>query len=78
MPEHDQELAGRFDIREWMREHKLTLPVNDPAVRKEIATLLRRDLNGRLAVYAERSRPNQGRTLRGSASERECSDSVSA
>jgi hypothetical protein len=31
----DQELAGRFDIREWMRKHNVTLPVNDPAVRRE-------------------------------------------
>ena len=79
MPEHqDQELAGRFDIREWMRKHNVTLPANDPAARKEISALLRRDLNERLAVYAERFRQNQGRTLRGNASEPECSGSVSA
>jgi hypothetical protein len=80
MPADDQhqELAGRFDIREWMRKHNVTLPANDPAVRKEISALLRRDLNERLAVYAERFRQNQGRTLRGNAGEPECSDSVSA
>jgi hypothetical protein len=67
-----------FDIRDWMHKHNVTLPANDPAVRKEIASLLRRDLNERLAAYAERSQQNQGRTLRGNAGEPEGSDSVSA
>jgi hypothetical protein len=71
-------VPANFDIRIWMAEHDVTLPVNDPAVRKEIATLLCRDLNERLAAYAERSRQNQGRTVRGNAGEPECSDSVSA
>jgi hypothetical protein len=52
-----------FDIREWMRKHNLSLPVNDPAVRKEISALLRRDLNERLAAYAERSRQNQDQNV---------------
>jgi hypothetical protein len=60
----DQELAGRFDIREWMRKHNVTLPVNDPAVRREISALLRRDLTGRREIYAERSRQNKDRSVR--------------
>lgn len=53
-----------FDIREWMRKRNVTLPVNDPAVRKEIAALLRRDINARLAAYAERSRQSQDQSVR--------------
>jgi hypothetical protein len=79
MPEHqDQELVGRFDIREWMRKHNVTLPVNDHAVRKEISALLRRDISERLAAYAERSRQNQGQSVRQNPDAPECSDSVSA
>lgn len=53
-----------FDIRDWMRKHNSTLLASDPAVRREVSALLRRDLNERLAVYAELSRQNQGRTER--------------
>jgi hypothetical protein len=76
--EESASMPADFDIRKWMRKHGVTLPANDPAVREEIATLLRRDINERLAAYAERSRQNQGRTLRGNSGEPECSDSVSA
>jgi hypothetical protein len=52
----------KFDIREWMRKHNVKLPVNDPAVRKEIADLFRRDLSERLPTYAALSRQNPDRT----------------
>jgi hypothetical protein len=67
-----------FDIREWMHKHDVSLPVSDPAVRKEIAALLRRDLNERLAAYAERSRQNQGRTAPQNTDEPGYGDSVPA
>jgi hypothetical protein len=67
-----------FDIREWMRAHNVTLPVNDPAVRKEISALLRRDLNERLAAYAERSRQNQGQNVPQNPDAPECADVASA
>jgi hypothetical protein len=51
-----------FDARQWMRERNLVFPVNDPAVRKEIADLFRRDLSERLPAYAEQSRRNPDRT----------------
>jgi hypothetical protein len=67
-----------FDIREWMRNHNVTLPANDPGVRKEISALLRRDLNERLAAYAERSGQNQDQNAPQNPGEPECSDAVSA
>ena len=51
-----------FNIRDWMREYNVTLPVNDPAVREEIAKLLRRDLSERFAASEGQPQPNQGRT----------------
>ena len=47
--------TNEFDIRAWMREHNVALPVDDPDVRTEVITLLRRDLTPELlAAYAER------------------------
>jgi hypothetical protein len=45
---------AEFDIRSWMREHDVTLPVDDPEVRTDVTKLLRRDLTPeRLDAYAE-------------------------
>jgi hypothetical protein len=78
MPEHDQD-AGRFDIRAWMRRHNVTLPIKDPAVRKEISTLFRRDLTPEwIAAYAESHRRNQDQTVHGNADAQGYGDSVSA
>jgi hypothetical protein len=67
-----------FDIRDWMRRHNVTLPVNDPAVRKEISALLRRDLNERLGAYAEQSRQNRDQSARRNQDAPERTESASA
>jgi hypothetical protein len=67
-----------FDIRDWMRRHNVTLPVNDPAVRKEISALLRRDLNERLGAYAEQSRQNRDQSVRRNQDAPERTESASA
>jgi hypothetical protein len=67
-----------FSIRAWMREHDVTMPVNDPAVRAELTKLLRRDLTKRLAAYGEQARPNQDRTAPRNADAEESAGSVTA
>jgi hypothetical protein len=67
-----------FNIRAWMQENNVALPVNDPAVRKEISALLRRDINARLAAYAERSRQNQDQSARRNQDASERTESASA
>jgi hypothetical protein len=71
--------AVEFDIREWMRENNVTLPVNDPVVRAEVVKLLRRDLTAeRLAAYAESRQRNQGRTVHRNADEPTDADAATA
>lgn len=67
-----------FDIRSWLREHDAALPVNDPAVRAEIAKLLRRDLTERLAASGVQARPNPDRSVRRNAGDVECAGSETA
>jgi hypothetical protein len=71
--------VAAFDIRAWMRRHDVTLPVDDPDVRSEIAKLLRGDLTPeRLAAYAERLQPNQDRTAPRNGDDGQRADAVSA
>jgi hypothetical protein len=53
-----------FDIRAYVREQNLRLPIDDPAVRADVLRLLRRDLSERLPTYVERWQRNQDRTGR--------------
>jgi hypothetical protein len=76
--DQDQELAGRFDIRQWRRRHALPERIEDPPQVKGVTALLARDLSERLGACEESRQPIQGRTLRGNAGEPGCSGSVSA
>jgi hypothetical protein len=80
MPVDDQhqELAGRFDIRSWMAQHNVSLPVSEPALRSDIAKLLRRDLTERLAASGAQARPNPDRTVRRNADGGQSADSATA